>query len=102
MLQGVISNWPRNYQEYILLLLNILFQPRETGTVERIQNYFSQLLFKYLLTSSEGDKRSQAAVRFGRGMDCKSKCTELQHWITKNMTNTTTELSDADILMLFD
>ena len=99
-IQSQISYWPRDCHEYILLLLIILFEPShiaETGTVDRIQTYFSQLLFKYLLTISEGERRWKAVGRFGSGIDCISKCAELHDLFTKRMF----PLTD-DIKLLFD
>ena len=69
----------------------------ETGTVDRIQAYFSHLLFKYLMTTSQGERRWKVVGRFGSGMDCISKCAELH-----DLINQTNHLQAADILMLFD
>ena len=106
-LQSQIGFWPRDCHEYILLLLIILFEPRHTSDtgwrlVDRIQTFFSQLLFKYLLTISEGERRAKAVGRFGSGIDCISKCAELQDLFTKGNLPETYDLQKSDIKMLFD
>jgi len=106
-IQSQVGFWPRDCHEYILLLLIILFEPRHTSDtgwrlVDRIQTFFSQLLFKYLLTISEGERRAKAVGRFGSGIDCISKCAELQDLFTKGNLPETYDLQKSDIKMLFD
>ena len=88
-IQSQVSYWPKDCYEYVLLLLIILFEPRHIKSPEKVygmQTYFSQLLFKYLLTtSSAGDGRSKALARYGSGIDCISKCTELHDVFTNNL-----------------
>ena len=90
-IQSQVSYWPKDCYEYVLLLLIILFDPRHIRSPEKVygmQTHFSQLLFKYLLTtSSAGDERSKALVRFGSGIECISKCTELHDVFTNNLVN---------------
>ena len=85
--QSQISYWPRDCYEYVLLLLIILFEPRymkKPETVYRMQTYFSELLFKYLLTTSAAEEgKPKALARFGSGIDCISKCVELNDLFTR-------------------
>ena len=87
-IQSQVSYWPKDCYEYVLLLLIILFEPRHIKSSEKVygmQTYFSQLLFKYLVTtSSPGDERSKSLVRYGSGIECISKCTELYDVFTNN------------------
>ena len=87
-IQSQVSYWPQDCYEYVLLLLIILFEPRHIRDPEKVsemQTYFSQLLFKYLLTqSSGGEDRQKALVRYGSGIECISKCTELHDVFTNN------------------
>ena len=87
-IQSQVSYWPKDCYEYVLLLLIILFEPRHIKSPEKVygmQTYFSQLLFKYLLTtSSSGEERPKALVRYGSGIECISKCTELHDVFNNN------------------
>lgn len=87
-IQSQVSYWPTDCYEYILLLLIILFEPRHLAAPEKVyemQTYFSELLFKYLLTTSTaGEERQKALVRFGSGIECISKCTELYDLFTNS------------------
>ena len=87
-IQSQVSRWPRDCYEYVLLLLIILFEPRHLRASEKVyemQTYFSQLLLKYLLsTSTPGEERQNALVRFGSGIECISKCEELHDLFTNS------------------
>ena len=101
--QSKVSYWPRDCYEYVLLLLIILFEPRhmtQPDTVYNMQTHFSELLFKYLITTSEGENRSKALGRFGSGINCITKCVELHDLFTA--TSEQHYQFDLDLYMLLE